>query len=155
MDLDAVTERIRRNNPCTVVELDARDLVAEVCRLRADNERLTATIAAMDDDADQALTEKAEAVEAESQAADQIAAERDRAVADRDSFARMYARSIERYDDLGMGVICKIADGGSLADVLNFVGDSLNECDHVDAESITLWERAAAVVAALTEGGTE
>jgi len=65
--------------------------------------------------------------------------------ADRDSFARMYARSVERYDDLGMGVLRKIADGASLLDVLNFVGDQLNECDHVDDESITLWERAAAV----------
>jgi hypothetical protein len=58
---------------------------------------------------------------------------------------RLYLESIRMYGDLGIGVMQAIANGQSLAEVLDFVADHLDGRDHVDDESIALYERAKAV----------
>lgn len=65
---------------------------------------------------------------------------------ERDRWARLYARKSDDYDEIGMGVMEKIADGGSLADVLHFVADHLDSRDNVDDGSQALYERAAAAL---------
>lgn len=50
--------------------------------------------------------------------------------------------AIQQYDDLCMTIMRKVADGGSLADVLQIVGDAMNACDHVDDENVALWNEA-------------
>jgi ferritin-like metal-binding protein YciE len=53
-----------------------------------------------------------------------------------------HMRAIEHYDALCMDILRTIADGKGLADVVQLVGDSMNECDHIDDEAEALWDRA-------------
>lgn len=50
------------------------------------------------------------------------------------------------YGNLVDTLIAKIADGGTLLDVLEIVGDSANGCDYADDESVATWEKAKEVV---------
>lgn len=59
-----------------------------------------------------------------------------------DRWARMYARKVDDYDEIGMGVMERIADGGTLADVLAFVAEHFESRDHIDELSQALYERA-------------
>ncbi len=61
---------------------------------------------------------------------------------------RLYLASVRKYGDHGIGVMQAIAGGQSLAEVLDFVADHLDGRDHVDDESIALYERAKAVATA-------
>jgi hypothetical protein len=54
--------------------------------------------------------------------------------------------SVEAFIGMGDAVMTTIADGGSLADVLDVVGDWLNGRDAIDEESEALFNRAKATV---------
>lgn len=56
----------------------------------------------------------------------------------------MYLAAQQRYEAVCMEIMHCVADGGSLSEVLEIVGDSMNACDCVDDESIALWDRAKA-----------
>lgn len=136
---EAERQRERADHNAAAVNENADEIV----RLRAEAARVREALAEMTETLERITTER-NAFRDERNAA---RAEAERLEAECDSFARMYARAVERYDDLGMGVMQKIADRCSLTDVLNFVGDQLNECDNADDESIALWKRAAGVAA--------
>jgi hypothetical protein len=60
---------------------------------------------------------------------------------------RMHANACERHIDLGIRIMDALAEGRPLIDVLDLVGDDLNEVDAVDDESIALYEKAKAALA--------
>lgn len=57
---------------------------------------------------------------------------------------RAHVRSIERYEDVCMTVFEYVAEGRPIAELVDYVADSMNGCDCVDEESIALYERAKA-----------
>ncbi len=61
-------------------------------------------------------------------------------------FESVYLRQIESYGELCDAIVARIADGGSLLDVLNIIGDRLNDRDQVDDASIARWEAAKSAV---------
>jgi hypothetical protein len=61
---------------------------------------------------------------------------------------RMYLDSIRMFGALGLGVLSTVSEGGSLADVVELVGNHLDGRDHIDDEAIALFERAKAAAGA-------
>jgi hypothetical protein len=59
-----------------------------------------------------------------------------------DEWARLWKVADERYDALCMDIMGAIADGKGLAEVLDLVGDSMDNCDRVDEESAALFNKA-------------
>lgn len=64
-----------------------------------------------------------------------------------EQWMRTWHSAERRYDALCMGIMHAIADGKDLDEVLDLVGDSMNNCDHVDDESIALFGKAKAAIA--------
>jgi hypothetical protein len=63
---------------------------------------------------------------------------------DVESWMRCYTMSIERYELVCMAVFEHIANRLPLAELVDYVADSMNGCDCVDEESIALYKRAKA-----------
>lgn len=61
-----------------------------------------------------------------------------------EDWMQMWHRMERRYDALCMDIMQAVADGKPMDDVLDIVGDSMNNCDHVDDESMALFDRAKA-----------
>lgn len=48
----------------------------------------------------------------------------------------------KRFEDVCMAVLTKAAEGGSMTDVVELVGDWMDGCDCVDDESLVVFQRA-------------
>ena len=59
-----------------------------------------------------------------------------------DDWINAWKSVLDAYDALCMDIMNAIADGRTLDDVLDIVGDSMNSRDHVDEESVELFDKA-------------
>jgi len=66
-------------------------------------------------------------------------------MSDAEFFSNLYNRRVEEYLALIDEIIKTIGSGGDTHDVLEIVGDALNEHDAVDDETIDKWEAARAI----------
>lgn len=67
---------------------------------------------------------------------------------------RMYLTVQKRFEDVCMSVWSKVAEGGSLGEVVDLVGEWMDGCDCVDDESVALMRRAMDAAALTTATAT-